>query len=290
MGPRGVAAKCPKGLHSPGGSVSPWSLRYDGGVSGGGPERRTVLVLSIALGTALVVIGFLLGRESGRTGARAAVSAEGSRPTGVETGQVESSAEEESSRRWPAWADLTDEDPPEAPGTDSAERVVERIEVEPTHDFATTQNQNRPEPQARPAAPDEARADQREGNVETYFQEVDQIHSGEGAGDPNAFAMDLIKGGLGGATSGFDQLIWDTKQMEREMQRLTPPVSCESYHKASIEALVESREMLERMKHAIMGRNIQQLNAIALQSKTLQLKAQAMKEMRTRILASSTGD
>ena len=270
--------------------MSPWSLRYDGGVSGGGPERRTVLVLSIALGTALVVIGFLLGRESGRTGARIAASAEASRPTGVETGQVERSAEEESSRRWPAWADLTDEDPPEARGTDSAGRVVERIEVEPTHGFATTQNQNRPEPQARPVAPDEARADRREGNVETYFQEVDQIHSGEGAGDPNAFAMDLIKGGLGGATSGFDQLIWDTKQMEREMQRLTPPASCESYHKASIEALVESREMLEGMKDAIVGRDIEQLNAIALQSKTLQRKAQAMKEMRTRILASSTGD
>ncbi len=249
-----------------------------------------VLVLSITLGTALVVIGFLLGRESGKTGARVAVSAEASRPTGVETGQVERLAEEESSRRWPAWADLTDEDPPEARSTDSAGGVVERIEVEPTHGFATTQNQNRPEPQARPAAPEEARVDQRDGSEKAYFLQVDLIQSEGGAGDPNAFAMGLIKGGLGGATSGFDQLIWDTKQMEREMQRLTPPVSCESYHKASIEALVESREMLERMKHAIVRRNIKQLNAIALQSKTLQLKAQALKEMRTRILASSTGN
>jgi hypothetical protein len=249
-----------------------------------------VLVLSIALGTALVVIGFLLGRESGRTGTSEAVSAQDSGPSGVEPGQVQRSAEEESSRRWPAWADLTDEDPPEARATDSTGGVVERIEVEPTHGFATTQNQDRPEPQARPVAPDEARADQREGSVEAYFLQVDLIQSEAGAGDPNAFAMGLIKGGLGGATSGFDQLIWDTKQMEREMQRLTPPVSCESYHKASIEALVESREMLERMKHAILRRNIEQLNAIALQSKTLQLKAQAMKEMRTRILASSTGD
>ena len=254
-------------------------------VSEGGSDRRTVLALSIALGAALLLVGFLLGRESGGTAAREVVSAEALRAAGVDSGQVERSAEEESSRRWPAWADLRDEDHSDVRATDSTGGVVERIEVEPTHGFATTQNQNRPEPQARPVAPDEARADQQEGSVEAYFLQVDLIQSEEGAGDPNAFAMDLIKGGLGGATSGFDQLIWDTKQMEREMQSLTPPVSCESYHKASIEALVESREMLERMKHAIVGRNIEQLNAIALQSKTLQLKAQAMKEMRKQILA-----
>jgi hypothetical protein len=62
-------------------------------------------------------------------------------------------------------------------------------------------------------------------------------------------------------------------------------VSCESYHKASIEALVESREMLERMKDAIVGRDIEELNAIALQSRTLQGKAGAMKELRKQILA-----
>jgi len=254
-------------------------------VSEGGSDRRTVLALCIALGGALLLIGFLLGRESGGTAARDAVSAEALRAAGVDSGQVERSAKEESSRRWPAWADLRDEDHSDVRATDSTGGVVERIEVEPTESFATTRNQNRPEPQARPVAADEARTDQREGSVEAYFLQVDLIQSEEGAGDPNAFAMDLIKGGLGGATSGFDQLIADTKQMQREMQRLTPPVSCESYHKASIEALVESREMLEGMKDAIVGRKIEQLNAMALQSKTLQGKAQAMKEMRKQILA-----
>ncbi len=39
------------------------------------------------------------------------------------------------------------------------------------------------------------------------------------------------------------------------------------------------------MKRAIVGRDIEQLNAIALQSKVLQKKALAMKEMRRQILA-----
>jgi hypothetical protein len=254
-------------------------------MSGRGSDRRTVLALSVALGAALLVIAFLLGRDSVRTAPREAVSEEAARPAGLDPDPVERSTERESGRRWPAWADLTDDDPPDVRAADSSRGVVERIEVDPGDSFALTQNRNQPQPQTRPNVPGDTRPSPQEMSVEAYFQEVDLIHSEEGAGDPNAFAMDLIKGGLGGATSGFDQLIADTKQMEREMQSLTPPATCEAYHEASIEALVESRDMIERMKRAIVGRDLEQLNAIALQSKVLQKKAQAMKEMRKQILA-----
>ncbi len=254
-------------------------------VSERGADRRAVFALSIALGAALLLIAFLLGRESTGTPAREAVSADGSRPAGVDPDHIEGATEEERSRRWPEWADLTDQGHSDVRATDSTRRDVEPIEMEPKARVAPAQNQNRPQPATRPSVPGDARTDQRDSSVTAYFQQVDLIQSEEGAGDPNAFAMDLIKGGLGGATSGFDQLIADTKQMEREMQSLTPPPSCESYHKASIEALVESGEMLERMKDAIISRDIDQLNAIALQSRSLQGKAGAMKEMRTLILA-----
>jgi len=258
-------------------------------VSERGSNRRTVLALSVALGAALLLIAFLLGRESAGAPRGESVSPDASRPAGVDPDQLDRSPEEESSRRWPAWADLTDDDPSEVRATDSTREVVERIELDRTDSFARTQNRNQAQPQNKPSAAVKAPPEQQGTSVGDYFQQVDLIHSEEGAGDPNAFAMDLIKGGLGGATSGFDQLIADTKQMEREMHTLTPPVSCASFHEASIEALVESREMLERMKRAIVSRDIEQLNAIALQSKTLQTKAQAMKEMRRQILASSTG-
>ena len=73
------------------------------------------------------------------------------------------------------------------------------------------------------------------------------------------------------------------------MQRVTPPPSCRSYHDASLEALVESRQMLETMKRAITSRDIEQLNAVALQSKSLQGKAEAIREMRKQLVVSSTG-
>jgi len=255
------------------------------GVSGLGSDRRTVLALCVGLGVALLVIAFLLGRESATTVPRQAVPATASRPAGVEPDAAERSTKKERSRRWPAWADLNDDDPSDDGAAESRRGVLERVDVHPTDGSAPTPNPARPRPGTRQDAPAASASDSQVLSAGAYFQEVDLIESEEGAGDPNAFAMDLIKGGLGGATSGFDQLIEDTKLMEQEMRSLTPPASCESYHKASVDALVESREMIERMKRAIVGRDIDELNAIALQSKALQRKARALREMRQQILA-----
>ncbi len=244
-----------------------------------------MLALSVALGAALLVIAFLLGRDSVRTVPGDAVLEQAARPAGLEPDPGERSTEQASRRRWPAWADLTDDDPSELRAAEASRGVVERIEAHPSDGFALTPNSGRPRPGTRQDAPAASASDPQGLSVRAYFQEVDLIRSEEGAGDPNAFAMDLIKGGLGGTTSGFDQLIDDTRVMEQEMRGVTPPASCVSYHEASIDALVESRKMIERMKRAIVGRDIDELNAIALQSKALQRKAQALKETRQRILA-----
>lgn len=254
-------------------------------VNGRGSDRRAVLALSVALGAALLVIAFLLGRDSVRTVPGDAVSEEAARPAGLEPDPGERSAEEASRRRWPAWADLTDEDPSELRAAGASRGVIERIEAHPSNGFALTPNSSGTRPETRQDARVASASDPQELTVGAYFQEVDLIRSEEGAGDPNAFAMDLIKGGLGGATSGFDQLIDDTRVMEQEMRGVTPPASCKSYHEATIDALVESREMIERMKRAIVGRDIDELHAIALESKALQRRAEALKEMRQRVLA-----
>ena len=80
---------------------------------------------------------------------------------------------------------------------------------------------------------------------------MDAIRSNAGAGDPNTFAMDLIKGGLGGATSGFDQLIADTDRMMEEIGQVIPPPAYIGYHEATLESLAEARGMLDSMKDAI---------------------------------------
>lgn len=246
-----------------------------------GSTRGTVLGLSVALGVALLLIAFLLGRES--AGSSAGVA------TVAELAAVERGAEEESGRRWPKWADLEDLDEKEPQVRDSAGAVVQRVERQAPDTFAVTKSGTRAQSPRSAATQTGSPPAQGGGAVAAYFQQIDVIHSGEGAGDPNSFAMSLIKSGLGGSTSGFDQLIADTEHMEKEMQAVRPPPSCERYHEASIDALVDSRQMLERMKNAITGRDIAALNAIALESKELQRKADAIKEMREQIVATGGG-
>jgi hypothetical protein len=119
---------------------------------------------------------------------------------------------------------------------------------------------------------------------------MDVIQSEEGAGDPNVFAMGLIKSGLGGATSGFDRLIDDTERMEKEIRSVVPPAMCNGYHEASLEALAESRRMLESLSAAIAARDIGQLEQIARQASLLQAKTEALQRMRDEIRASTQQD
>jgi hypothetical protein len=123
--------------------------------------------------------------------------------------------------------------------------------------------------------------------VAEYFQQVDLIRSNAGAGDPNAFAMDLTKAGMGGATSGFDRLISDTDRMIQELERVTPPPSCQLYHHASLASLEESRGMVESMKLAITTRDIPALGMIAQQAANLQTRAEALNNLREQIHASA---
>lgn len=144
-----------------------------------------------------------------------------------------------------------------------------------------------PQPSAdwRPNTP-EPTADDSGGAVNAYFQRVQLIHSAAGAGDPNSFAMGMIKAGLGGSTAGFDRLVVDSERMERELKSISPPPECERFHQASLDSLVEGRELLERMKTAIVSRDIAKLNAIAQDAAKLQSKADELAEMEKQIRAS----
>ena len=66
---------------------------------------------------------------------------------------------------------------------------------------------------------------------------------------------------------------------------MLPPTMCQGYHEASLEALVESRAMLESLSAAIAARDIGQLEQIARQASLLQEKTEALQRMRDEIRA-----
>jgi hypothetical protein len=181
-------------------------------------------------------------------------------------------------RRWPEWADLDEWTGEDVHRSDPA---IARIERRPD---GTMLLSNRGSPNA-PTPTSSSAAVANEVTVSDYFLRMDVIRSEVGAGDPNVFAMDMIKAALSGSTAGFDQLIADTKNMESAIRALTPPEACESYHQANIEALADSREVLERMKSTISRRDFDALARIARDAQTLQTKAQALQQMRRELEA-----
>lgn len=239
-------------------------------------SRLPLLVLSVALGSALLVIAFLLGRESART--TTAVETKVPAPPVLEPVATTTSETEE--RRWPKWADLQEWEDLEDPY--ATEPTFARIEEQPD---GTVLLSNREPTSETPRVPNDSSTGEPESEVSAYFLQMDVIRSEAGAGDPNSFAMDLIKATMGGSTSGFSQLISDTERMEQEARKVKPPPSCEDYHQANLDALAESHAVLEDMKTAILRRDIGELTAIAQQAAALQAKAKALQDMRRRILA-----
>lgn len=230
--------------------------------------------MSVALGAALLVIAFLLGRETARA------------PTVVPTAEEpfappdrpQSAAADVEMRRWPEWADL---EPLETVSAKEAELTPTRIEtrpVEPAYHFDGPVDEARPTKREllgeKPLAPE-------------YFLQMDVIRSEAGAGDPNAFAMDLIKAAMGDSMTGFDQLIADARRMEEEAARIVPPPSCEAYHQANLQALAESREVLEAMRAAISDRDLEALAPIAQKARALQAKVESLQRMREQIVRGS---
>jgi|GEM_PF-2328563 len=242
--------------------------------------KVTIFALGGALVLTLLAIAFLLGRESARrpSDPEPVVVAETPYPPIVQRADEEDAAEVR-----PDWREL-DRDEGAANATDDTiPGMGERIERQADGTFLLT---NSGSDREIPAEEQDAQPRAKTATVSAYFRELDLIRSNEGAGDPNVFAMGLIKAGLGGATSGFDQLIEDTKRMEQEMRQIRPPQSCEQYHQASLEALAEGRELLEELKTAITKQDIEGLGAMARRAGELQAKAQSIDEMRAKIEAS----
>jgi len=253
-----------------------------------GSNRTLTLGLAVALGAALLAVAFLLGRET----SRGAPGAE-PRPEPVvipDVARVDGTRERPKSSPWPyeptkdPSAYRYDEYvPPRAPEPPRLEKrangtiVISNPRVDPAPP--------RPSSDRAPSAP-ELGADDSGRAVSAYFQRMQLVQSASGAGDPNAFAMGMIKAGMGGSTAGFERLAADSERMEEEVKSIIPPPGCERYHQVTLESLVESRELIDRMKTAILARNISELKEISEDAAELQSKADELAMLEKQIRAS----
>jgi len=243
-------------------------------------DSRNAMLFGLggALVLALLAIAFLLGRESARTSAGPEPLDEAELPSPP----ILEPAEEDAPETGRDWRALDRDEPAANAVNDTAPETAERIERQADGKFLLTNSKSEREIRAEPQDPP---PEQNTATVSDYFRAVDAVRSEQGAGDPNTFAMGLIKAGLGGSTAGFDQLIDDTERMELEMKQIRPAPGCEQYHQASIEALAEGRELLDDLKTAISERDIQGLTTMARRAGELEAKAKSMDAMRAELEA-----
>lgn len=258
-----------------------------------------VFVLGGALGVALLVIAFLLGRESSRTPEEESPSADANTllPPSEAGDPSAAFAGTNPERQWPEWADLDEWQPSEAEAQ-PAPTYGGRIETGPDGRILLS-NRNLDgsshTPTATPSSPRStspsveasSSSGTNGGGVASYFQRVDAIRSSSAAVDPNAFAMDLIKATMNGSTDGFDELIDDTKRMRTEMAAIEAPPECQAYHQESLAALDESQAILETMKTAIQKGDMQALTRVTQQASALQARADTLEALRKQIVANA---
>lgn len=250
-----------------------------------GSNRTLTVSLAVSLGAALLVVAFLLGRETNRGTPTAEPDPEAAAIPVV--AHTDSARERSKSSPWP-------NEPTKDP---SAYRYIEYQPPEPPRLEKRANGTiviSNPRVDAAPPRPSDVRpssgsglgADDSGDAVNAYFKRMQLVQSASGAGDPNAFAMGMIKAGLGGSTAGFERLAADSERMEQELKSIVPPPGCERYHQVTLESLVESRELLDRMKTAIVARDIPGLKQISQDAAELQSRADELAVLEKQIRAS----
>lgn len=244
-------------------------------------SSMTVRLLAAALGLALVVIAFLLGRESVAPVVSAPVAERPKAAMETDAPRAEPARAPPSVSAEPAKpAEPTEVAKPLEPAV-PPEPGTARLEVDDRGEVSISNKAGSEKPPA-PLGPGSEKA-----GVEDYFAEMKRISAGEFVNDPNAFAVELVQAATKGDTSGFDRLIKDSDEMRRAAKDVKPPASCREYHETSLKLLAESRALLVEMRDVIKSGNLAGLSSLTPKAQALQERAQALEAQEKRIRAAS---
>ena len=156
--------------------------------------------------------------------------------------------------------------------------TLSNVNEKPSQDRRAPTNQSR-FAQMTPT-PSEATA-----STDAYFAKLDAVRSEQEATNPKAFAMGLLRSAMSGSTEGFEKLLADTERMEEELRKITPPPKCAQYHHATLEALRESRVVLEELKDAMMRQDVDEITRVAQKARILQAKTTELQAMERELRA-----
>jgi hypothetical protein len=211
--------------------------------------RWVLVALVAALGVSLLLVAYLLGRDSGRGEA----------------------VEPAIRARRPAAAR------PAPAATPAAGFAVEPTVAPVEWPTAGIARSEQPEVQAAPIQPSGASRHAASAEVDAYFSRLERIQLTGVSASPEA-AQAMLNAMLQGDSTTFDRLLADAERGEREVRGITPPPRCVAYHAALLDLLGESRALLGELKGAIGAEDPSRLMALGVSASELQRKGEALKE------------
>jgi hypothetical protein len=213
--------------------------------------RWVLVTLAAALGVSLLLVAYLLGRQSQR-------GQEVNEPLPLRRPAVARPVPAAT----PARAPETAPEPTQEPAAWPTVGVARSAQPE-----APTVSGQPPAPARRAARPE----------VDAYFSRIEQIQLSGVSASPEA-AQTMLNAMLQGDSTSFDRLLADAERGEREARGITPPPQCAAYHAALLDLLRESRVLLVDLKGAIGAEDPSRLLALGARAAELQRKGEALKE------------
>jgi hypothetical protein len=262
----------------------------------GDSKQPLVWALVAALMASLLLVVFLLGRESGR--ARPLQTGEASSPDGPQGAE---SLLFQPDRAGKAAAEATAAPRPTAPVAQrrqlafATESDEERIELGPEGRFVLSNTRRRPSRPSSLASPSgtvtrtagaaSVPTPGAAASAASYFEQMGAIQSSHASANPEAFAPALVEASVRGDSSGFDVLLEDSARMQAQARQIQAPPGCEAHQKATLQLLEESHAMLQQLRGVVTGDNLQDLTFMNAKVESLQAKALALQEMEAQILS-----
>jgi hypothetical protein len=263
----------------------------------GDSNQPLVWALVAALMASLLLVVFLLGREAGR--ARPLETGEASSPDGPQGAE---SLLFQPDRAGKAAAEATAAPRPTAPVAQrrqlafATESDEERIELGPEGRFVLSNTRRRPSRPSSLASPGgtvtrtagvaaSVPTPGAAASAASYFEQMGAIQSSHATANPEAFATALVEASVRGDSSGFDVLLEDSARMQAQARQIQAPPGCEAHQKATLQLLEESHAMLQQLRGAVTGDNLQDLTFMNAKVESLQAKALALQEMEAQILS-----
>lgn len=223
-------------------------------------DRRLGIALAGALGVALFVIAYLLGRQS--TAAPPTIVVLTPAPVAPATSGVGGSA---SSIPAPA--------PESASASDVArasEIAAASAEVTGAPPLTTSEAVDAPAPPAPASNTESARRE-----VARYFAEVETLQraSKGWSGDVNAVAQEIVNNAANGDTSGMQRLLDANRRLADGLRAVTAPADCAPHLEKTLETLKAADDLLVKMRTAIQAQDVAALAALGAAGQDIERRA-----------------